>query len=57
MSYILTSHWPGTSVILSWGSFFIARVFDCDLDSSHFFSLLRDSSQLAYQLAGYIVDL
>ena len=42
-----------------YGTSFINRVFfDRDLDSfSHFCSLIRDSSRLAYQLIGYVVDL
>ena len=47
----------GTSVLFLWDFYFIAGLFDLDLDSlSHFCSLIRDSSQLAYQLIGYVVD-
>ena len=59
MIYVLTSHWTETSVILLWDFYFYSpRIFDRDLDSlSHFCSLFRDSSQLASQLIGYVVDL
>ena len=59
MIYVLTSHWTETSVILLQDFFFDSlRIFDRDLDSlSHFCSLFRDSSQLAYLLKRYVVDL
>ena len=59
MSYVLTSHWPGTSVILPWNFFFYSpHILIAILTLKvTFFSLIRDSSPLAYQLVGYRVDL
>ena len=60
MIYGLKSHWTETSIIGLWDFFFFysPNIFDHDLDSlSHFCSLFRDSSKLAYQLIGYVVDL
>ena len=58
MIYVLSSHWPETSDLFLWDFDYNPHIFDRDLDSlCHFYSLIRDSSRLAYQLIGYVVDL
>ena len=58
MIFVLSSHLTEKSDLFLGDFFYNPRIFDRDLDSlSHFYSLICDSSRLANQLIGYVVDL
>ena len=60
MISVLSSHWSERSDLFLWDFFYNLHIFDRNLDSLIHLtldSLSRDSSWLAYQLIGYVVDL